>query len=63
MEIMSSFPHSQIIPNLFDFFSSERKKERKKERKIFFFPTQVTKLFGYQHSSKYFLCLCSAEEL
>jgi len=59
MEIMSSFPHSQIIPNLFDFFSSERKKERK----IFFFPTQVTKLFGYQHSSKYFLCLCSAEEL
>jgi len=27
MEILSSFPHSQIIPNLFDFFSSERKKE------------------------------------
>jgi len=62
MIILTSFTHLHVIPNLHGLFSSVEHKRRYFEKNIsVFVHTMVTKLFGYQYSSKYLL-LCSAEE-
>ncbi len=71
MKLVLSFTYPLVIPNLYDFLLSLKRKEGilKKVGYQFRFPltytvwtkiiqwkSKETKLFGYQHSSKYILC-------
>jgi len=74
MKMLSSFTHLQIVPNLCEFLSSVEHKRRYFEEcqwpnhwLPYFFPHTMKvngahQLFGYWHSSKYLLFLCTTEE-
>ncbi len=51
MNILSSFIHPQVVPNLFEFLSTAEHKRRDFEECLFLLTSKNT--MNYQHSSKY----------